>query len=133
MHICSAPGNRNGEPVNMSELNTSVKNSAISVVMATYNGAKYLAEQIDSILVQLTDNDEIIVSDDCSTDNTVDILHSYKDGRLRVIRTTGNLGPIRNFEYALSHARNNIIVLSDQDDQWLPDRLEEVRRHFSRK
>lgn len=103
----------------------------ISVVMATYNGARYLREQIDSILDQLGDSDELVVSDDCSTDDTPSILAEYASDRVRILTTIGKLGPIRNFEHALRHARGEIIVLSDQDDRWLPERLQRVRDHFA--
>jgi glycosyltransferase involved in cell wall biosynthesis len=104
---------------------------AISVVMATYNGARFLRAQIDSILAQMEANDELVISDDRSGDATPEILAEYAADRVRVLRTSGQLGPIRNFEHALGHARGRVIVLSDQDDIWLPGRLARVRRHFA--
>ncbi len=105
-------------------------NPAISVVIATYNGGPYLREQLGSILEQLGNDDELVISDDCSTDDTPQILAEYASDRIRILTTTGQLGPIRNFEHALRHARGDIIVLSDQDDRWLPGRLQRVRDHF---
>lgn len=95
----------------------------ISVCMATYNGEKYIKEQIDSILVQLGENDEIIVSDDGSTDNTIEIIESYQDSRIKIFRNSfKNL--ILNFEFTLNKAKGDFIFLSDQDDVWLLNKVE---------
>lgn len=104
---------------------------SLSIVMATYNGAPYLHEQLSSIIEQLGGNDELIISDDGSSDETIPILRSYQSERVRIDSTSGGLGPIRNFEHALGRARGQIIVLSDQDDRWLPGRLDRVRKHFA--
>ena len=90
----------------------------ISVCIATYNGEKYLKEQFDSILSQLSDEDEIIISDDSSTDKTLAIIDSYHDKRIRVFPNQKFHSPIFNFENALKHARGDYIFLSDQDDVW---------------
>ncbi len=95
----------------------------ISVCMATYNGQKYIKEQIDSILDQLGDNDELIVSDDGSTDNTVAILLSYQDNRIKVYQNTGSHGVNANFSNSLRHANGEYIFLADQDDVWMPDKI----------
>ena len=105
----------------------------ISVVMATYNGAVHLREQLGSITEQLGDNDELIISDDGSSDETMEILLGYQSDQVRIERTSGGLGPIRNFEHALGRARGRIIVLSDQDDCWLRGRLDRVREHFAKR
>lgn len=96
----------------------------ISVCMATYNGEKYLEDQIKSILGQLGDLDELIVSDDGSTDNTLRILDSYssKDSRVRVVHGPSN-GLISNFENALSFAKGEYVFLSDQDDVWVDSKV----------
>jgi glycosyltransferase involved in cell wall biosynthesis len=102
----------------------------ISVCMATCNGDRYLREQMDSILVQLGPEDELVVSDDASTDDTLVILGSYNDERLRVL--SGDYrDPVQNFANALRQARGEILVLSDQDDRWLPGRLELVRQYLA--
>ena len=95
----------------------------ISVCLATYNGAKYLKEQVDSILVQLTIDDELVVSDDYSTDSTVDILKSYNDSRIKIYFNSIRKGVVGNFENAISNAKGDIIILSDQDDIWLPNKV----------
>ena len=98
----------------------------ISIAMATYNGAKYLREQIDSILAQTIQDFELIVCDDCSSDETWDILKQYSDAdkRIKVFQNESNLGFKRNFEKAMLLCSGEYIALSDQDDIWLPDHLE---------
>lgn len=104
--------------------------AALSVCMATCNGGCYLREQVESILPQLGPDDELIVSDDGSTDDTLEILAGYAEPRLRVLSRDRFRSPVRNFEHVLQHARGGILVLSDQDDIWLPGRLDLVRRHL---
>lgn len=101
-----------------------------SVCMATYNGSKYVSIQLDSILPQLVDGDEIIIVDDASSDNTCDIINSYQDGRIKLIRNDVNIGVIKTFEKALRNANGDIIFLSDQDDIWLPAKLKKIRETF---
>ncbi len=94
-----------------------------SVCIATYNGEKYIAEQLQSILVQLRPDDEVIVSDDGSTDNTVAIVCGLNDPRIVVLHN--NQHSLKtNFINALEHARGDVIFLSDQDDVWLPGKYE---------
>lgn len=95
---------------------------SVSVCMATYNGAAYLREQIDSILEELRDDDEIVIVDDASTDGTVSIVAEYADPRIRLVRNERNLGYVRTFERALSLASRDVILLSDQDDVWIDGR-----------
>lgn len=97
----------------------------VSVVLCTYNGSRFLAEQLDSVLVQTHSNLEIIAADDCSSDDTVDILRRYaaRDSRIRVVVNTRNLGFDLNFEHALRYCRGDLIAPCDQDDVWLPDKL----------
>lgn len=97
----------------------------ISVCMATYNGAVYIREQIDSILSQLGEEDELIISDDGSTDKTVEEVEACRDCRIVLLkRENRKRGPVFNFEYALQHAQGDLIFLSDQDDIWMPDKVE---------
>lgn len=98
----------------------------ISIAMATYNGEKYLREQIDSILNQTIQDFELIVCDDCSKDSTVQILKEYekKDSRIKVFVNKKNLGFKKNFEKAISLCSGKYIALSDQDDVWLLNHLE---------
>lgn len=103
----------------------------ISVCIATYNGETYLREQLDSILPQLEQEDEIVVSDDGSTDQTIAIIQSYvkKDPRVRYIKGPGQ-GLIANFEYALSNSTGELIFLADQDDVWLPNKVKVTKNYF---
>lgn len=95
----------------------------ISVCMAVYNGEEYLHEQVDSILSQLGCEDELIVSDDGSTDMTVEILKGYCDARIKIVKNTLNKGVKGNFENALRQAKGDYIFLADQDDVWLPGKV----------
>lgn len=94
--------------------------------MATYNGAAYLKEQLDSILNQTLPASEIVVCDDCSTDNTWSILSEYakKYTCFKIVRNEKNMGFLRNFEKAISLCSGDYIALSDQDDIWLPSHLQ---------
>lgn len=98
----------------------------ISIAMATYNGEKYLQEQIDSILRQTIQPTEIVICDDCSTDNTWEILQLYasKDSRFHIYRNDQNLGFGGNFEKAISLCHGDYIALSDQDDIWVDNHIE---------
>lgn len=99
--------------------------------MAAYNGGLYIRSQIDSILNQLHEDDELIVIDDCSTDNTFDILSSYDDERIRLFKNEVNLGHVKNFEKSVKHSSGDIIFLSDQDDLWSSSKYNKVINHFS--
>lgn len=104
----------------------------ISVCIATYNGENFIKDQLDSIIPQLADEDEIIISDDGSTDLTLEIIESYKDFRIKLYKNSfKNL--ISNFEFVLKKASGDYIFLSDQDDVWLPNKvdacMENLRDH----
>jgi len=96
---------------------------SISVCMATHNGSRFIGEQVDSILPQLTDRDELVVSDDDSHDGLRDILEGYRDPRVRLLPARQFGSPARNFEYALAQCRNEYIFLADQDDVWYPNKI----------
>lgn len=98
----------------------------ISVCMATYNGGRYIKEQIDSILCQLSENDELVISDDHSTDSTCNIIKAYKDSRIKLFVNELTKGVTHNFENALLHSQGDIIFLADQDDVWLPGKIKEL-------
>ncbi|MCD7932673.1 MAG: glycosyltransferase [Tannerellaceae bacterium] len=99
----------------------------VSVCIATYNGEKYLKEQIDSILIQLEGEDELIISDDNSTDSTLQILKEYDDARIKTIEANQFNSPIYNFENAIKYSKGNIIILSDQDDIWYPYKVDKIK------
>lgn len=95
-----------------------------SVCMATYNGESHIRRQVKSILTQLSENDELIVSDDGSTDKTISELELFNDDRIRIFKNTNTKGPVGNFENALSKARGEYIFLADQDDEWLQQKVQ---------
>lgn len=95
----------------------------ISVCMATYNGEKYIKEQLASILPQLQENDEVIISDDSSTDKTTEIIESFNDKRIILIKYQKFKSPIFNFENSLKKATGDVIFLSDQDDVWMNNKV----------
>jgi glycosyltransferase involved in cell wall biosynthesis len=97
----------------------------LSIAMTTYNGEKYIREQIDSILEQIYDDFELVVCDDCSTDSTLDILNEYEqfDKRITIYHNKKNIGFKMNFQKAIQLCRGEFIALSDQDDIWYPDHL----------
>ena len=96
----------------------------ISVCIATYNGEKYIKEQLSSILNQLSEKDEIIISDDSSTDKTVEIIESFQDKRIKILKNNKFRQPNLNFEKALKYSKGDIIFLSDQDDVWVENKVE---------
>jgi glycosyltransferase involved in cell wall biosynthesis len=92
----------------------------VSVVMAVYNGRKYLVEQLDSVLTQLDEADELVIVDDASTDGSAKLINDLQSPRIRLVVNERNRGVIRTFERALRLARHDIVFLCDQDDIWLP-------------
>ena len=95
----------------------------ISVCMASYNGAELVEEQLTSILAQLGPHDEVVIVDDASTDGTVARVLAVVDPRVHVETLTDNVGYVRAFERALRTARGDVVLLSDQDDVWMPGRV----------
>jgi glycosyltransferase involved in cell wall biosynthesis len=92
--------------------------------MATYNGARFIRQQIDSIVSQLKADDELVISDDGSTDDTVSIILSYNDKRLILVNTDRSSGtPAKNFEKTLHHCTGDLIFLADQDDVWMQHKV----------
>lgn len=102
------------------------KEANISVIMCTYNGAKFIREQLDSILNQTQPARELIVQDDCSTDDTFTIVSEYASRypQIKALRNERQLGINENFFSAIRKAHGNYIAISDQDDIWCPDKLE---------
>ena len=102
----------------------------VSVVIATYNGARFLRQQLQSIIDQTYPNIEIIVVDDASRDDTISIVTEYAttDHRVRLHRSEGNIGFLKNFERGVLSSSGDYIALSDQDDIWLPEKIEILMR-----
>jgi len=106
----------------------------ISVCLTTHNGQEYITPLIDSILPQLGQQDELIISDDGSQDRTLDILHAYQDPRIHIYQyqqqknySNKHLSSFyyasANFNNALIHAKGDYIFLADQDDVWMPNKI----------
>ena len=108
------------------------ESASVSVVLATYNGEKFIREQLDSIIAQSIPPHEIIVVDDASSDGTKEILAAYalQYPFIKPYFNDANLGYIRNFEKGLKMASGNYIALCDQDDFWLPQKLEKLLTHI---
>lgn len=105
-----------------------------SVALCTYNGEKYLREQLDSILNQTLPVDEIVICDDNSTDGTHHIIKQYCSKFPNIVKfhhNEINLRSVKNFEKAMSLCTGDIIFLSDQDDSWLPEKVAEMTRYFN--
>ena len=106
---------------------------SISVAMAVYNGAQYIEEQLDSILCQIDDNDEIIISYDKSQDNTWSIIKDYENKYCNVhVVENDDPGVFGNFENAIKNSTKDYIFITDQDDCWAQDKKKEVLACFER-
>lgn len=101
--------------------------------MATYNGGKVVQRQIKSIIDQLSPDDEVLIVDDASTDDTVTKIKSLNDNRIKICINKSTLGPIGSFERALSMVNGDIIFLSDQDDIWLSNKVGTALADFKKK
>lgn len=98
--------------------------------MPVYNGSQYLKDQLASILKQLAVDDQVVIIDDASTDNTMDIIGEFDDHRLVVLNNDGNMGVIASVEKAIQTAEGELIFLSDQDDIWLDGKVEAIKQVF---
>ncbi|MEO7766665.1 MAG: glycosyltransferase family 2 protein [Ferruginibacter sp.] len=98
----------------------------VSVAMASFNGAKYIGEQLDTILNQTYKNVEVIIVDDCSTDDTVHIIEHYKAKypSIRLVQNTVNTGVTKAFEKAFTYCNGVFIAIADQDDIWEKNKIE---------
>lgn len=103
-----------------------MENSKIDILLATYNGEEYLEAQLDSILNQTYSDFRLLISDDCSSDNTQKILKEYekKDNRIQLFFQEKNLGVMKNFEFLLKNVKNDYYMFSDQDDIWKQEKIE---------
>lgn len=104
----------------------------VSVVMCTYNGSKFIDDQIISILDQDHGNIELIIADDRSTDDTYEKLIHWqeRDERIKIYKNEFNLGYNKNFEHAIQLANGELIALSDQDDIWMPQKISKLAAAF---
>lgn len=98
----------------------------VQILLASYNGEKFLHEQLDSLLGQSFQDFEILVRDDGSTDGTLDVLKEYQERfpeKIRLLSSTGRLGVVGNFSALLEAAAADYLLFSDQDDIWLKDKV----------
>ncbi|MFH0545331.1 glycosyltransferase [Escherichia coli] len=102
----------------------------ITVAMATYNGQSYIRQQLNSILNQTYQELEIIIVDDCSSDNTLELITSFKDERITVLSNDYNMGVAKSFERAIENSSGDYIALCDQDDIWVANKLETLMVHI---
>ena len=98
--------------------------------MASFNGSKYIEQQVQSILLQLKPDDEVVIVDDASEDDTVTKILDFNDPRVRLFENNINYGVIASFERSLDLARGDFIFLSDQDDVWCPDKVSKMMEFF---
>jgi glycosyltransferase involved in cell wall biosynthesis len=105
----------------------------ISVAICTFSGEKFVFEQLQSILNQSRKVDEVIIVDDCSLDNTIGILESIIENSvipIRLLKNDINIGAIKSFEKCIGYCSGDIIFLSDQDDIWLPNKVDRFLKFF---
>jgi glycosyltransferase involved in cell wall biosynthesis len=102
----------------------------ISVVISTYNGANFIQEQLYSISNQLVLPDEVIISDDCSSDNTIELIEKFKESSpfpIYIFKNESNLGYSKNFNSALLRSSGDLIFLCDQDDYWYNTKISTIK------
>ena len=105
----------------------------ISIALATYNGTRYLREQLDSFVAQSRPPDELVITDDNSTDDTISIIKSFASQapfEIRYSVNEKNIGYTANFERAIQQCTGDLIFLSDQDDIWLPEKIARIEAEF---
>ena len=99
-------------------------NNKISIAMATYNGERFLREQLDSLYNQTVEPYEVVISDDCSKDSTLKIAQEYQNRlNIKILSHTKNQGVNKNFEFAIRACAGDYIMICDQDDIWLPEKV----------
>lgn len=95
----------------------------VSIIMPSYNTAKCIAESIQSVLAQSYKNWELLIVDDCSTDNSMDVIRSFNDPRIKLLKNDKNSGAAISRNYALREAKGKWIAFLDSDDLWMPEKL----------
>ena len=105
------------------ELNTLTDHGLVSIIMPNYNSAKYIKDAIDSVVAQTYTNWELIIVDDCSLDNSFEIINQYKDARIKLIKNESNSGAAISRNNAIKMAQGRWIAFLDSDDLWNKDKL----------
>lgn len=99
-------------------------NELVSIIMPSYNTARYIKDSIDSVIAQTYQNWELIIIDDCSTDDSIEIINSYRDPRIRLLTNEKNSGAAISRNYGLREAKGRYIAFLDSDDIWVKEKLE---------
>ncbi len=103
----------------------------LSIALCTYNGSRFLWEQLESLVNQTLLPTEVVISDDCSTDITLDIVQKFSNAlNIKILINDKSLGVIKNFENAIAHCSGDIILMCDQDDLWHSDKLQKISQYF---
>jgi len=105
-------------------------NELVSVIMPSYNTARYIGQSIQSVIDQTYQNWELIIVDDCSTDNTDDVVSLYNDDRIKYLKNKNNYGAAISRNKALREAKGRWIAFLDSDDLWMPEKLEKQIRYM---
>lgn len=108
--------------------------NTVSIAMCTYNGSAFLLEQLNSLSAQTLKPNEIIISDDASTDDSIAICKAFAEKsniNIKIFENKSNIGYIKNFEKAISHCTQDIIFLCDQDDIWRSDKIDQIVKVFN--
>lgn len=100
----------------------------VSVCMATFNGARWVVEMVESILPQLDEQDELVISDDNSSDQTCELIEAIGDRRIRLLRQAATVGVVANFERAMRATTGELLFLADQDDRWHAQKVAHCRK-----
>lgn len=100
----------------------------VSVIMPNYNGAPYISATVESVLAQTYENWELLFVDDCSADNSMEVIRRYTDKRIQVLSTGSNSGAARARNIAIEAARGKYIAFLDSDDLWHPEKLQKQLR-----
>ena len=101
-----------------------MENELVSIIMPSWNTGNFIAESIQSVINQTYKNWELIIVDDCSTDNTDEIVSFYKDQRIKYLKNEKNSGAAISRNYALREAKGKWVAFLDSDDLWVPEKLE---------
>ena len=107
----------------------------ISIALCSFNGSHFLSDQLNSIKFQTRQPDEVVICDDCSSDDTLSLLYAFKEEcsfSVQVYTNLTRLGSIKNFEKVLGFCQGDIVVLADQDDAWVPEKLEVIEDAFEK-
>lgn len=102
----------------------------VSIIMPSYNTANYISDSIKSIQAQTYSNWELIIVDDCSTDNSLDVIRSFNDSRIKLLSNEKNSGAALSRNYALREASGRWIAFLDSDDTWVPQKLEKQIKYM---